>query len=371
MKKLLFLLLCLCLSTPAQAWFTNVKPSASSLLGGGTLSGDLFIYDPTNDGNPKFCVGATAAESACFQSVYDAGAQTLDYLLIETFTADAGADAGRVVFSVDESTEMTLADSALTLSGSLISGANIRMPIDSFFSLNGSAFPLLKAENNGAETDVAQLFLGSTDNVFLISNSDSYNDDHGIDTQTNPTLCGFSDTDVGTPTTDEWWCMTHDVTDMLVTTGSGDIRLDPAGGNVVTDDAFALEGGNGSSIGIKTITELVTIPVGEGQAPTVSSSTNLLPANSLILGMAARVTDAPGGGATLLTITDPSFNTYINQVNCVGVGSHNTAADSFLQSPVYSGSAQTATLTTDANVTVDQMQVRIITYYIEFTEPTS
>lgn len=59
-------------------------------LTGGTLSGSLLVYDPTNDGNPQLRIGSKDADEGHIQAVYDSGAQTLDYLLISTDSAGEG-----------------------------------------------------------------------------------------------------------------------------------------------------------------------------------------------------------------------------------------------------------------------------------------
>lgn len=79
------------------------------------MAGDLTDYETTNDGNPEVRVGATDAEEAHFQAVYDATSQNLDYLLISTDTADAGADEGRIIFNVDGTQIAVIDDDAIVL----------------------------------------------------------------------------------------------------------------------------------------------------------------------------------------------------------------------------------------------------------------
>ena len=57
---------------------------------GDTMSGDLLIYDPVNDGNPQLRIGSDDANEGHIQAVFDSGAQTLDYLLISTDSAGEG-----------------------------------------------------------------------------------------------------------------------------------------------------------------------------------------------------------------------------------------------------------------------------------------
>mgnify|MGYP003673644566 CR=1 FL=1 len=65
------------------------------------VAGDLTMYNPVNNGNPKFSIGAAGAESVYIKANYDSGAQTLNYADIGTNTADSGTHAGYLRFVVD------------------------------------------------------------------------------------------------------------------------------------------------------------------------------------------------------------------------------------------------------------------------------
>lgn len=80
---------------------------------------DVIQYHASNDGNPEYRIGAADAEEVVIQAFYDSGAQTIDYLLIETQTEDDTADEGRIVFSVDEATVLTIDDGGLELGASM------------------------------------------------------------------------------------------------------------------------------------------------------------------------------------------------------------------------------------------------------------
>lgn len=138
-------------------------------------------------------------------------------------------------------------------------------------------------------------------------------------------------------------------------------------------DRMGITGTKGSYFTIKTITELVTVPVGQGIAG-VASATNLAPADSLIFGVGARITQAPGGGATLLSIgvtlglpaaLIQDMDTTVN--NTAVTPSQNDGE----KMPLLNGTATTLTLTTDADVTGSDMIVRVVVYYAEFVAPTS
>ena len=96
--------------------------------GDGTIEGtsdftfdgsDLIFYDATNDGNPEIRLGATDAEELHIQTVYDTGAQTLDYVLFTTDAASATADKGLYRFNVDGTDILDIDDGGLNLTGSI------------------------------------------------------------------------------------------------------------------------------------------------------------------------------------------------------------------------------------------------------------
>jgi len=64
-------------------------------------SGDMTVYEAVIDGNPEIRLGSADAEELHIQSVYDSGAQTLDYVLFQTDAASATANKGLYRFNVD------------------------------------------------------------------------------------------------------------------------------------------------------------------------------------------------------------------------------------------------------------------------------
>lgn len=142
------------------------------------------------------------------------------------------------------------------------------------------------------------------------------------------------------------------------------------GMSIATNKHLKLDGFNGAGFAFNTLQETVTIPVGSGLDPVVVTSQNMAPANSLIFGVTARVVDAPGGGATTLDIGITGGDT---DVFCDGASTAlNTTIDTIsngdgTQLPIMNDAAATLTLTTDADVTGDQMQVRVAVYYAVFT----
>ena len=94
----------------------NVTNLISLVCDNITLDGDIVkIYAATNDANPQVRVGAVDAEELHIQSVYDTGAQTLDYVLFDTDVASATADKGKYVFSVDNTTIVSIVDAGVNL----------------------------------------------------------------------------------------------------------------------------------------------------------------------------------------------------------------------------------------------------------------
>lgn len=107
--------------------------------GDGTIEGtsdftfdgsDLIFYDATNDGNPEFRLGGADAEELHVQTVYDTGAQTLDYVLFQTDAASATANKGLYRFNVDGTDILDIDDGGISgISG--ITGAAGGLTIDS------------------------------------------------------------------------------------------------------------------------------------------------------------------------------------------------------------------------------------------------
>jgi ATP-dependent protease HslVU (ClpYQ) peptidase subunit len=137
---------------------------------------------------------------------------------------------------------------------------------------------------------------------------------------------------------------------------------------------LSIGGSKGSFAGLKSITEELTIAVGQGAAG-VTTSGNLAPANADIRSTVVRVTQAPGGGATTFDVSvtgsanpDELIDALSTALNTTGTSQANNDGT---QLPIQNGSATTLTVTTDANVTTSDMKVRIVTFYENFTPPTA
>lgn len=138
--------------------------------------------------------------------------------------------------------------------------------------------------------------------------------------------------------------------------------------------AMASVATNGSTLGLRSNDETVTISVGQGSGG-VASSTNICEANSLILGCVARITNAPGGGATTLDIGITGSGNADELIDGMSTALNTTATSAAdndgTQLPLLNASDTTLTLTTDLDVTVDDMQVRIVVYSLRLGPYTS
>jgi hypothetical protein len=75
----------------------------------------LTIYEATNDANPAIKLGSADAEELIIQSVYDSGAQTLNYVLFQTDTAGVTANKGLFRFNVDATNILDIDDGGIDL----------------------------------------------------------------------------------------------------------------------------------------------------------------------------------------------------------------------------------------------------------------
>lgn len=121
--------------------------------------------------------------------------------------------------------------------------------------------------------------------------------------------------------------------------------------------------------------EIIIIPVGQGAAGIVTAG-NLAPADSTILGVVCRVIQAPGGGATTLDIGRTGAGNLDEFIDGIGtvLGTTGTFAanhDAITTGPIFNEIDRTLTLTTDANVLVSDMRVRVELFYRQEIPPVS
>lgn len=116
----------------------------------------------------------------------------------------------------------------------------------------------------------------------------------------------------------------------------------------------------------------ITIPVGQGVAGVLSAS-DLCPADSIILGCVGLVTQAPGGGATQLNVGRNGGN-LDEFADAIAVALDTTFVsptdgDGGNVGPFYNPADVKLKLTTNVNVTVSDMKVRVTVYFIRFYPP--
>lgn len=160
------------------------------------------------------------------------------------------------------------------------------------------------------------------------------------------------------------------------------VRAGPLGGTCNAMEAFDifLMGGafiqltdpnHGSLIFFVQCTEEITVPVGQG-AGGVWGAGAMNPQDTIILGVVTRITQAPGGGATLVSLgRSVNIDEYLDD-GTVGLGdTSNSAADGdgVNVGPFYCDDSRVMKVTTNANVTGSDMKIRVTTFYIRFFPP--
>ncbi|KKN30930.1 hypothetical protein LCGC14_0829210 [marine sediment metagenome] len=133
-------------------------------------------------------------------------------------------------------------------------------------------------------------------------------------------------------------------------------------------DLSLLGGISGESESYRARTEEITIAVASGAAGVVSA-TNMFQPNSIILSVHARVTQAPGGGATTFDIfrTGIAGDVLLDNfpVAVDGIGNSIVNSDGTHDGPFYNTNTKTLTIQTNFNVTGSDMKVRVCVNYIQ------
>ena len=106
------------------------------------MGGDLTNYENLNDGSPEFRLGSADAEELHIQSVYDAGAKTLDYVLFQTDVVSATADKGQFKFNVDGTEILRIDDGGIEVVGTVMATLGFIPDADdgAYLGLSGTAF---------------------------------------------------------------------------------------------------------------------------------------------------------------------------------------------------------------------------------------
>ena len=74
---------------------------------------NLYIYDPTTNGNPTFFMGAQAAESLQIKSYYQSGTQSMQLAQFVTKTESGTANDGRFQFYPDDVKVLSIDDGGI------------------------------------------------------------------------------------------------------------------------------------------------------------------------------------------------------------------------------------------------------------------
>jgi len=82
-------------------------------------AGDLTMYNPVDNGNPTISIGKDANDRFAIETVYNSGAQTIDYINFQTYTTSSTNHDGRYSFTVDEVELAKIIDSGLYVTGTV------------------------------------------------------------------------------------------------------------------------------------------------------------------------------------------------------------------------------------------------------------
>ena len=109
----------------SQPTITSIGQASATL---DFAAGDLTMFNPVDSGHPSFRIGKDANDNFMIQSLYDAGAQTFDYVMFKTFSTNASANKGQFKFLVDEAPILNIDDGGIDIAtnkGISINGADI------------------------------------------------------------------------------------------------------------------------------------------------------------------------------------------------------------------------------------------------------
>jgi len=83
------------------------------------VAGDLTMYNAVNDGNPTISLGKDVNDRFAIETVYNSGAQTIDYVNFQTYTTSSTNHDGRYFFLVDEVEIAKIIDGGLFVTGNI------------------------------------------------------------------------------------------------------------------------------------------------------------------------------------------------------------------------------------------------------------
>jgi hypothetical protein len=153
----------------------------------------------------------------------------------------------------------------------------------------------------------------------------------------------------------------NDTAATTVSIGNGKLYT---GGNAFVGGNLSKAGANGQLASVKQLTEETTITANATVATTIQ-----IPANSIVLGVAVRVTTVVPDAATF-TVTGTSSTTAFQTGASVSTAATTTDAGT-KSCPYLNTAAQTITYTFNTSPLTTTGRIRIVINYIEITPPTS
>ena len=111
--------------------YNNITLSGTVTASGAIhAQNDSTIFKATNSGNPALSIGSSATNSLMVQSIFHSGAQTLNQVVFRTYSSHGGANAGKMIFGVDEIDKLEINDSGVDVTGTV--GITSNTPILTF-----------------------------------------------------------------------------------------------------------------------------------------------------------------------------------------------------------------------------------------------
>lgn len=218
--------------------------------------------------------------------------------------------------------------------------------------------------NSAQQVTAHQLMLGTRASgdvngggALIITDRDNQTTDHDHPVSSTPSLIIHSQTSPDTAN-DEWVRFRHDVTDAVISTGSGDLRQEPFGGVTQVEQA-----GRGK-IGTFTATEILDVSGSE-------TTTGLIPAGTWNVRACARNT------STIVATTGVSYTIGISggDTDAFGTGivytdtNSTDSTDWTAAQPGWSASAREIVVAPDAG-TLDTGTIQIVVFYDILTAQT-
>ena len=189
-------------------------------------NGNTF-YVASNDGNPQMRIGATDAEELHIQTVYDSGAQTLDYVIFQTDAASGTADKGEFRFNVDGTEIFHVNDSGVNV----VSGKAFYINDTSVLN----ATTLGGAVVNSSLTSVGTLTTLTVDNVIVNGTTIGHTSDTDLMTLASGVLTVAGEISV----------TTLDIGGTNVTSTAAELNyVDVTAGTATASKAVVLDGSN-------------------------------------------------------------------------------------------------------------------------------